>query len=219
MNSEESSKQHSNLIEVDPELLAMLDFSKMEKRKKGKKVKTVATNDATDNQDTVIQETSSDENKSQEAAASQILDKPSYTYHDDLLPKFYAQLYSKQQPVSKIVSTPLQPIFTFKNRKTIFQNFENFINRIQDTNIELRKQHMIDFMLRELACQGGNLTKEGLAFRGIQKRVRCINIIKQYLNENVKCTCNNFNTVIQKCSSSRLYFIECGNCTCKKYLE
>jgi hypothetical protein len=62
---------------------------------------------------------------------------PSYNYHDNLLPKFYAQLYSREPPPSKFVSTPLQPIFTFKNRKTIFQNFENFITK--DFNVVYRQ--------------------------------------------------------------------------------
>lgn len=206
MNSEELTKQQYNLNEVDPELLAFLDFSKMEKKKKGKKVKS-----STINTDTLLPEIQ--DHKIIEDSP------PTYTYHDSLLPKFYAQLYSREPPPSKYVSTPLQPNFIFKNRKTIFQNFENFIYKMQDSNIELRKQHMINFMLIELACKGGNITKEGLTFIGLQKRERCINIIKDYLSKYVKCTCNNFNTILQKCSISRLYFIECKNCTCKKYLE
>jgi translation initiation factor 2 beta subunit (eIF-2beta)/eIF-5 len=217
MNSEELTKQQYNLNEVDPELLAFLDFSKM-KKKKGKKADKDHTQD---NPNTALPETSSEQDKLQRIATIEMKfdSPPTYTYHDHLLPKFYAQLYSREPPPSKYVSTPLQPNFIFKNRKTIFQNFENFIYKMQDSNIELRKQHMINFMLIELACKGGNITKEGLTFIGLQKRERCINIIKDYLNKYVKCTCNNFNTILQKCSFSRLYFIECKNCTCKKYLE
>jgi translation initiation factor 2 beta subunit (eIF-2beta)/eIF-5 len=204
MNSEESSKQQPTLSEVDPELLEMLNFTmtKEEREKKRERKRKAAEKAAEKGQD-----------------CAKVEEEPSYDYHNKLLPKFYEQLYSKVPPASKFVSTPLQPIFTFKNKKTIFQNFDNFINKMQDTNIEFRKQHMIDYMLRELACQGGNITKEGLTFRGIQKKDRCINIIKQYLSDNVKCKCNNFNTVLKKCSSSRLYYIECENCTCTKYLD
>jgi len=198
----------SNIFE-DPEIIAMFDLTTKKKKKKTIK----------DAEKELEKDVYPD--KPLEVCISYLLDKeilehPTYSYAEDLLPRCYSNVSTVEE--KRIV--PYQPVITHKGRKTTFENYDKFIESFQKTNIDLRKAHIFKYLLIELCCKG-QIANSKVVLLGKFKLERIINILRQYIVKHVQCNnCSNLNTTIQKCSITHHYCIQCDKCKCNpKYLE
>jgi len=205
MHSEEASLKSNIFASVqDPEVAAMFDLTTKKKKKKNKDAEKDHCNDKQLEVNISYQ------------SAKEILDYPTYSYHEVLLPRCYLNVSAVEE--KRIV--PYQPIITHKGRKTTFENYDKFIESFQKTNIDLRKAHIFKYLLIELCCKG-QIANSKVVLLGKFKLERIINILRQYIVKHVQCdNCSNLNTTIQKCSITHHYCIQCDKCKCNpKYLE
>jgi translation initiation factor 2 beta subunit (eIF-2beta)/eIF-5 len=211
MHSEESSLKSNIFANVqDPEVAAMFDLTNKKKKKKKIIKDTEKELEEDDYYDKPLEVNISYQ------SAKEILDYPTYSYVEDLLPRCYLNTPAVEDKKTVLY----QPVITHKGRKTTFENYDKFIESFQKTNIDLRKAHTFKYLLIELCCKG-QIANSKVVLLGKFKLERIINILRQYIVKHVQCdNCSNLNTTIQKCSITHHYCIQCDKCKCNpKYLE
>lgn len=195
----------------------LLNFTKMKKKKRKPKILN------TDEKNSC--EEKLDEDNIVDKTISTTEDEPNYDYALDLLPRLYKQLedHFEKEGLSnkeKLIFKPIGPVITqVGGKRSKFSNYEKFTKSFQTLNIELRMQHMKNFLDKELCCTS-NYANSVLTFHSKLQLARVQNVLISYLANYVKCeTCGNLNTLLKKCNIANSYNIKCDNCISNpKYL-
>jgi len=199
----------------------MLDFTKMKKKKR----KPIVDNqDEKKSCEEKLDEPKTHEDNTVGEIINNVTDDPPYNYEEHLLPKLYKQLeaFLEKEGLTKEkkIVKPITPVITTAGgRKTKFSNYEKFIKSFQTLNIEVRTQHVQNFLDKELCCTS-NFANSVLTLYGKFKLQQIENVLKTYLINNARCeTCGNLNTLLQKCKNTGHYNIKCDLCNSNaKYL-
>jgi len=134
-------------------------------------------------------------------------------HHDNkLTAEAFAKEYGTETSlIDNRLSLP-KLVITKQGRKTTFMNFNNVCNHIKRV-----PDHLSEFLTTELVVKGSINEQKQLV---LCKRVDIKyleSLIRKYCIEYVKCKeCSSPDTVLEKNSVLRLYFVKCQNCRTEK---
>merc|ERR1711865_781551 len=133
-----------------------------------------------------------------------------YTY-EEMLVRVYQHLGKTRQPTGSFRMKP-PSVHREGSKKVVLINFPdicNCMNRPAD--------HVLSFMLAELATSGSLDAAQRVTFKGIFKQQHIEVIVRKYLKEYVLCKlCKSPETTLVKDSNTRLYFMTCNVCSASR---
>jgi translation initiation factor 2 subunit 2 len=105
--------------------------------------------------------------------------------------------------------------FTPKFKKTIWSNFYKICEILKRDTEHIRK-----YLITEFSTTSSINSQNELILKGKYNLNMIDSIIKKYISEYISCKiCGNLNTLLEKDSSSRLYYIICLSCSAKRSVE
>ena len=91
----------------------------------------------------------------------------------------------------------------------------NFVDHCQRMNRD--HKHVLSFVLSELGTEGSLDGKNQLIIRGKYTNKKFESLLKNYIGIYVACSmCNSSNTLLERDPVTKLYFVHCQSCDCKR---
>lgn len=136
-----------------------------------------------------------------------------YTY-TDLLERVFKQLRQNNPALSERKRHTLPPpqLVRVGTRRTMWSNFA------QTAQIMHRSpEHIMSFVASELGAEASLDASQRLILKGRYMPKQAESLLKKYINEYVMChMCRNPETTLTRDSVTRLYFIQCENCSSRR---
>lgn len=126
------------------------------------------------------------------------------------LGRIFGKLYERRGGSNRreVAKLPLPDVQPYGGRRCIFNNFPDIIKILKRD-----KDHVQAFYLAELACDGNFDARDRLIMRGRFRQLQLKSLLRKYIGEYVTCgNCRSPNTVLEKDSATRLYFLKCQQC-------
>ena len=91
----------------------------------------------------------------------------------------------------------------------------NFVDHCNKMNRDYK--HFLSFVLSELGTDGSLDAKNQLIIKGKYVNKKLESILKKYIATYVACNmCRSPNTILERDHVTKLYFVNCKNCGCKR---
>ena len=114
--------------------------------------------------------------------------------------------------VAKKYSMPIPQVARIGTTKTCWINFVDHCNRMNRDY-----KHFLSFVLSELGTDGSLDAKNQLVIKGKYTSKKLESILKKYIGVYVACNmCHSPNTTLERDHVTKLYFVNCKNCGCKR---
>jgi translation initiation factor 2 subunit 2 len=179
----------------------LLDSFKKKKGKKGKKAAAA-----------VVPEEEEATTATTENGTTPEVQSSDYSYIV-LLDRAFQQVRAANPETDRKKTTLPIPILTRGGpRKTIWNNFKQTCDVLQ-RGVE----HFQQFVVAELGSEASLDATSQLIIRGKYTPKQVESLLRNYINSYVACPqCRSSNTVLTKDSVTRLVYIECNDCSCKR---
>ena len=126
----------------------------------------------------------------------------------------YAQIQANNPELAgtkkRVMSVP--QVARVGTTKTCWINFVDHCNRMNRDY-----KHVLSFVLSELGTEGSLDGKNQLIIKGRYVNKKLESILKKYISIYVACNmCNSPNTVLERDHITKLYFVHCNSCGCRR---
>ena len=208
---------------MDPEILPLIDFTKVKKKKI---IKTPVQPPETGTQPNPsvpsahpeqAQPKSEDlsnvflEKKKQPEAQQASQEENQKTVHfndiysyDFLLDRIYKMIQSPERSLLKIPIPELNPA----GKRSVWVNFSSF-----ETALNRPLEHLLHFVMEELGVEGTINAEKQALLKSRVARNQIESILRKYIQDFVQCkNCKSFKTTIIKDQSTRLQQLSCESC-------
>ena len=198
---------------VDTEILPLIDFSKVFKKKKVDDLEDLNLNKKKKKE--INKETNESETKN-EYKDNNTENNEEYTY-EFLIDRIAKKLNENQNADLKKNNLKLSvpEITTIGKSKSAWVNFDKFV-----TAFNRPHEHLLNYVLGELGVQGTIGGENQIIIKMKVNKKDIENILRKYIHDYVQCSnCKSFRTVIKKDPQTRLQKIYCESCFAEKTIQ
>ena len=214
---------------MSDEILPLIDFSKLKKKKRVKKEENLEENkDKEDLEDFVLRPSKKKGGKVKKNTGekkethvdikeeNEKNDANSKFPYEFLLKRLYSLMKDNNQNSSSggLKIPTIQVAIVGKDRSN-WMNFEKF-STVLNRNIE----HLFQYVLSELGIQGTIGGENQAYFKAKVTQSSLQKVLTKYINDYVRCpNCKSFKTIIKRDQSTRLQQIYCESCKSEKTIQ
>ena len=204
------------------EILPLIDFSKVKKKRKVEAENT----DELDLEDVVLTKKKgkkkNKEKKNENTAADKeeiddIKENENEKFPYDFLLKRLYNLMKKHNPNSSTggLKIPTIQVGVVGKDRACWMNFEKVANSL-NRNLD----HLFQYVLSELGIEGTIGGENQANFKAKVTQISLQKVLTKYINDYVRCpNCKSFKTILKKDQSTRLQQIFCENCKSEKTVQ
>ena len=196
------------------ELLPLIDFSKVKKKKiKDDLDDVILTKKKNKKSKKEKNENKQKENEEKEDTGKNENEKFPY---DTLLKRLY-NLMKKENPNSSTggLKIPNIQVGIVGKDRSCWMNFEKVANSL-NRNLE----HLFQYILSELGIEGTIGGENQANFKAKVTQISLQKVLTKYINDYVRCpNCKSFKTILKKDQSTRLQQIFCESCKSEKTVQ
>lgn len=200
---------------MDSELLPIIDFTKVRKKRVVKSEKAIESEDLSniviEKKKAVVKDSQvpeSDAQKTDKPREFSLEDEYSYDFLLDRIKQFI-KIHNPDLTSGKgSIKIPIPAVTLIGRSRSSWDNFEEFysvLNRTQD--------HLYQYVLGELGVSGTIGGENQLLLKSKVTKQQIESILRKYIHDYVQCpNCRLFKTLLKKDISTRLQQIYCENC-------
>jgi translation initiation factor 2 subunit 2 len=205
---------------MDSDILPLIDFSKVFKKKKiipsshdlgslnlNKKKKKEANKE--------IPTENEKEEEKKETNNTENNEEYTYEFLIDRIAKMLDQHNQGSDLKKNNLKISVPEIITIGKTKSAWVNFDKFVNALNRPH-----DHLLNYVLGELGVQGTIGGENQIIIKMKVNKKDIENILRKYIHDYVQCSnCKSFRTVIRKDPSTRLQKIYCESCFAEKTIQ
>jgi len=197
---------------MDSEILPLIDFSKVFKKKKIDDLEDLNLNKKK-KKEINKEETNESETKN-ETNDNNTENTEEYTY-EFLINRIAEKLNEVNKVADLKIKLSVPEIITIGKSKSAWVNFDKFV-----TAFNRPQEHLLNYVLGELGVQGTIGGENQIIIKMKVNKKDIENILRKYIHDYVQCSnCKSFRTVIRKDPQRRLQKIYCESCFAEKTIQ
>lgn len=203
---------------MDSEVLEIIDFTKVKKKKKETKIQKKPESKSEKTEDIRkinLEKKKTIKEEKPEELPQQI--KEEYTY-EELLKRVYDLIknhnpeFTSERANLKI---PVPQITSVGKTRSSWLNFESFVE-----SLNRPRDHLSNYVKGEIGCEATIGGEKQLFLKAKVSKNQIESILRKYIQDYVKCpNCKSFKTILKKDQSTRLLQICCESCKTEKTIQ
>ena len=203
---------------MDSEILPLIDFSKVFKKKK-----IIASSDDLGSlnlnkkkkKNKEISENKIEEEEKKDSKIIENNEEYTYEFLIDRIAKMLDQHNQGSDLNKNNLKISVPEIITIGKTKSAWVNFDKFVNALNRPH-----DHLLNYVLGELGVQGTIGGENQIIIKMKVNKKDIENVLRKYIHDYVQCSnCKSFRTVIRKDPSTRLQKIYCESCFAEKTIQ
>ena len=203
---------------MDSEILPLIDFSKVFKKKK-----IIASSDDLGSlnlnkkkkKNKEISENKIEEEEKKDSKIIENNEEYTYEFLIDRIAKMLDQHNQGSDLKKNNLKISVPEIITIGKTKSAWVDVDKFVNALNRPH-----DHLLNYVLGELGVQGTIGGENQIIIKMKVNKKDIENILRKYIHDYVQCSnCKSFRTVIRKDPSTRLQKIYCESCFAEKTIQ